>query len=368
MKLRAAYLLVAIAIFALIIGWRFFPERSQLTQTPLPALTVQPIAATEQLWSKTISTVGSISAWQEVVIGAEIGGRRLTRLLVEAGDHVKRGQLLAQLSPGTLEAELNESRAALQEYEASARDAMRAAVRARALQGSGALSKQAIDQALAASEVAQARVAAARSRLQTNELRLAYTQIYAPDDGVISLRSVTEGTLIQEGTEIMRLQRQGRLEWRAELPGPELALVAPGQAVRIELSSSQILGGRVRRVSPLVDPQNRTGMVYVDLESESNIRAGQFARGEIQLSQERVLTLPETAVLLRDGFSYVFRIDGNKVRLQKVTLGSRRHSLVAIHSGLNVDAAVVAAGVGFLSDGVMVHVAAASNSQPPVIR
>ncbi|MFX8218945.1 HlyD family efflux transporter periplasmic adaptor subunit, partial [Acinetobacter baumannii] len=96
------------------------------------------------------------------------------------------------------------------------------AERVKSLQGSEALSPQAIDQAVAAEAAGQARVAAAKARVQADELRLAYTQVRAPDDGVISARIATPGALVQPGQELFRLQRQGRLEWRAEVPGAEL--------------------------------------------------------------------------------------------------------------------------------------------------
>ncbi|MBE4574223.1 hypothetical protein BOO36_10230 [Vibrio navarrensis] len=370
MKRHLAYLFAAVACLSVAATALLITTRStaQPTSSPAapPALTVKPIFATVQQWPQTLNAVGTIAAWQEVVIGTEIGGR-LSRLLVDVGDQVKQGQLLAQLSPGTLEADLNASRAALQEAEVNAAEMGRAADRARTLQGTEVLSAQAIDQALAAGDAAQARLAAAHARVQADTLRLTYTQVRAPYDGVISARPAVEGALVQEGAEIMRLQRQGRLEWRAELPGPELARVAPGQTVVIKPGGTQAIEGRVRMISPQVDPQSRTGIVYVDLQPAAAMRAGLFARGELLLDQHTVLTLPETAVLLRDGFSYVFRIEGDKVRQQKVTLGVRRGDRVEIREGLAADTAVVESGVGFLADGVTVRVAASPSTPPQTI-
>ncbi|HHZ4816028.1 TPA: efflux RND transporter periplasmic adaptor subunit [Yersinia enterocolitica] len=359
--LFAAVACLSVAATALLITTRNAAQTTSLPAAP-PALTVKRIFAAKEQWPLTLNAVGTIAAWQEVVIGAEIGGQRLSRLLVDIGDQVKQGQLLAQLSPGTLEADLNASRAALQEAEVKASEMARAADRARALQGTEVLSAQTIDQALAAGDAAQARLAAARARVQGDSLRLSYTQVRAPDDGVISARPAVEGTLVQEGAEIMRLQRQGRLEWRAEFQGPELARVAPDQTVEIKLGGTQAIEGRVRLVSPQVDPQSRTGIVYVDLPPAAAVRAGLFARGELLLNQYMVLTLPETSVLLRDGFSYVFRIEGDKVRQQKVTLGIRRGGRVEIREGLAADTAIVESAVGFLSDGVTVRVADTSTN------
>lgn len=357
-----------IACAALFITLRSSIPSAPLPTTTTPVLTVRHTFASIQQWPEILHAVGSIAAWQEVIIGAEIGGKRLSRLLVNVGDRVEKGQLLAQLSTGTLEADLMASRAVLQEAEIDAAQARRAADRARMLQGTEALSEQSLDQALAVADTAHARLVAARARVQADLLRLTYTEVRAPDEGLISSISAVEGALVQTGAELMRLQRQGRLEWRAELPGPELVQVVPGQVVHLALGDSQIVEGRVRRVSPQVDPHTRTGIVYVDLESSARVRAGLFARGELLLTEHRVLTLPETAVLLRDGFSYVFLLDGSQVRQQKVTVGSRRDSKVEIREGIDADTPVVESGVGFLSDGVTIRLAAAdpkSSSQPP---
>jgi multidrug efflux pump subunit AcrA (membrane-fusion protein) len=121
---------------------------------PPPVLAVRTVLATEASWPQGVPAVGSIAAWQEVVIGAELGGQRLAQLLVDVGDPVRRGDLLAVLGSGTLQAELEASRAALREAEALALEAGRAAERARSLQGTEVLSAQAIDEAIAASEAA----------------------------------------------------------------------------------------------------------------------------------------------------------------------------------------------------------------------
>lgn len=333
------------------------------------ALSVSLTSAARERWPQTLPAVGSIAAWQEVVIGAEIGGLRLSQLLVETGDRVTRGQLLARLATGTLRAELKASRAALREASAAAAEAARAAERARTLHQRETLAIRAFEQAVAAAEMAEARLEAARARAQADQLRLDFTDVRAPDDGVISAVAAAEGALVHAGQEILRLQRQGRLEWRAELPGPDLARLAPGQSVRLALSGGETAEGRVRRVSPQVDPLTRSGIVYVDLEPSAVLRAGLFARGDILLDLREVMTLPDTAVLLRDGFSYVFGIEDGRARQQKVTVGARRGGRIEIRAGLEPGMPVVEAGVGFLSDGLTVRVVVAAGGAPlPALR
>jgi len=362
MKIRIPLLtLLTIALAAAFVAAVSGPAQAQQAQAasaaPKPALTVKRVVAQQSTWPQTLSGTGSIAAWQEVVIGAEIGGQRLAQLNVDVGDRVKKGQLLAKLSPGTLEADLAAAKAALLEAEASARDAHLTAERVKTLQGSEALSAQAIDQALAADAAAQARVAAARARVQADQLRLSYTQVTAPDDGVISARIATPGALVQPGQELFRLQRGGRLEWRAEVPGPELAQLRTGQLARVQPSGAPPVEGRIRRIAPQINAQTRNGLVYVDLKGGEALRAGLFARGDFVLGESAALTLPQSAVLLRDGFSYVFRIDGTKVRQTKVQVGRREANRVEVRAGLMAGAAVVESGVGFLADGDTVRVA-----------
>jgi RND family efflux transporter MFP subunit len=354
--LTAALTLALAAAFVVALSGPASAQAPAASTSPKPALTVKQVLAQSSTWPQTLSATGSIAAWQEVVIGAEIGGQRLAALMVDVGDRVKKGQLLARLSPGTLETDLAASKAALLEAEASAREAHQTAERVKTLQGSEALSPQAIDQALAADAAAQARVAAARARMQADQLRLAYTQVTAPDDGVINARLATPGALVQPGQELFRLQRQGRLEWRADVPGPELARLKAGQTVRVQPSGAPAVEGRIRRVAPQIDPQTRNGLVYVDLKAGEALRAGLFARGDFILGESAALTLPQSAVLLRDGFSYVFRIDGSQVRQTKVQVGRREGDRVEVRSGLAAGAAVVESGVGFLADGDTVRV------------
>jgi multidrug efflux pump subunit AcrA (membrane-fusion protein) len=135
--------------------------------------------------------------------------------------------------------------------------------------------------------------------LQAASLRLGKTAVLAPDDGVISARSATVGSLTQPGQELFRLIRGGRLEWRAEVPSADLARVQPGMPATLTSPAGQPVTGKVRAVAPSVDPQTRNGLVYVDLPP-SAVRAGMFARGEFELGRSPAVTLPP-AVVLREG-------------------------------------------------------------------
>lgn len=326
---------------------------------PKPALSVAAVQARSERWPQTLAANGSLAAWREVQVGTEASGQRIQRVAVDIGQRVRRGQLLAQLASDSLAAELAASQAGLLEAQASAQDAAATAARLKSLAGSEAVSAQQVEQAQAAEATARARVAAAQARVQADQLRLSHTRVVAPADGVIATKEAVEGALPQPGQTLFTLIRDGRLEWRAEVPGADLGRLAVGQPVRITPAGGQALDGRVRLVAPTVDPASRMGRVLVDVPAQGGARAGMFARGEFVLGEAAVLTLPQSALLLRDGFAYVFRVEGSKVRQAKVEAGRRQGERVEIRAGLKAGEPVVAQGVGFLADGDTVRVVAA---------
>ena len=332
------------------------------------ALTVTATSAQRGSLATGLSANGNIAPWQEAVVGAESSGSRLAEVRVNVGDVVKRGQVLATFVPDMARADLAQSKAAVNEAEATLAEASANALRARELQTSGALSAQQINQYLTAERTAAARLDAQRAAAQVQQLRLAQTQVLAPDAGVISARSATVGAVVPAGTELFKLIRQGRLEWRAEVAANELAQIKPGQTVRISASGATPLVGRVRIVAPTVDAATRNGLVYVDLPPGGTMKAGMFARGEFDTGSSSALTLPQSAVLLRDGFSYVFKLGAdNKVAQAKVTVGRRVGERIEITGGLDPAARVVAIGGGFLADGDTVRVVEAPAPAPTAV-
>lgn len=330
-----------------------------------PALTVtvtQPQASTMAL---KIAANGNVAAWQEASIGTEANGLRLAEVRVNVGDVVRRGQVLATFAADTMQAELAQTRAAVAEAEATLAEGSANAQRARELQATGALSAQAINQYLTAERTAQARLDAQRAAAKTQQLRLAQTQVLAPDHGIISARSATVGAVLPAGQELFRLIRGGRLEWRAEVAAADLAQLKPGLPVTITPAGGSPVKGKVRMLAPTVDPATRNGIVYVDLPEPGAARAGMFARGEFETGTAQGLSLPQSAVLLRDGFSYVLQVGADsKVTQTKVNVGRRWADRVEITGGLDKGARVVASGGGFLGDGDTVRIVESAPAVP----
>jgi RND family efflux transporter MFP subunit len=256
---------------------------------------------------------------------------------------------------------LAQARAAAAEASANLADASANAERARSLANTGALSGQQTGQYLTGELTAQARLESARANLQQQELRMQQTQVLAPDSGMVVARSATVGAVANPGSELFRLIRQGRLEWRAEVTATELARIQTGGKVSVTTAAGTAVAGKVRKVGPTVDPQTRAALVYVDLSTPvralSGVKAGMFARGEFELGNSNALVVPQQAVVVRDGFNYLFRIDAsNKVAQRKVQIGRRINESVEITDGIGPDATIAVTGAGFLNDGDTVRV------------
>jgi RND family efflux transporter MFP subunit len=360
---RAAIVAVLLLLALALVWWFWSRERSSepATTAPRPALTVTTVQPQRMDLPTTLAANGNIMAWQEAIIGAEASGLRIAAVLAGVGDHVRKGQPLAVLSSDTVRADVAQMRANLAEAEAAAAEAANNAQRARTLQGTGALSAVQINQYLTTEQTARARVEAARSTLQAQQSRLAQTRVLAPDSGIISARTATVGAITAPGTELFRLIRRGRLEWRAEVTSAELGRLTPGTTAVVTAASGARLAGRVRMIGPTVDPQTRSALVYVDLKplpgSAAAARAGMFARGEFDLGAAPALTVPQQAVVVRDGFSYVYQVDANRrVAQVKVQTGRMANDRIEILQGIAPETRVVASGAGFLNDGDLVRV------------
>ena len=335
------------------------PAAAKSASGARPALTVALTTLQRDEWPRTLGARGNIAAWQEAAVGAELAGYRVTEVLVNVGDVVKKGQTLARINAETVEADRAQVRAAVAEAEAVLAEARSNAARSRDLAEKGFISPQAATQTATLEQTAAARLAAVRAKLQAEDVRLAQTRLVAPDGGTISVRTATVGAQTQPGQELFRLIRGNRLEWRAEVPEAELGSVVPGMPATLRLPSGAEVRGTVRTVAPTVDPLTRNAIVYVDLQRSgaSPARAGMFARGEFDLGRTTAFWLPQTAVVQREGFSYVFRVDAdNRVAQAKVTVGRRAGDRIEITGGLEPQMPVVAGGAGFLADGDPVRV------------
>ena len=348
-------------------------EKTQALNTNA-ALTVNTVKIKRSMLNLTIPANGNIAAWQEAVVGTEVNGLLLNEVLVNVGDKVKRGQVLARFASGTISADLAQSKASLAEAKAAAIEAAGNASRAKSIQSSGALSTQQIEQFLSAEASTKARVEAAEATLNLQTIKLGQTTVNAPDDGVISSRTATVGSVAAAGQELFKLVRKGRLEWRAELTSADINKIRVGMQADLTLPDGQKIIGKVRAIAPSIDSATRNALVYIDIPAET-AKAGMYARGTFILENTEAYTLPASAIVLRDGFSYAMQViskagDTNgiaQIKQIKVNTGRRTGDLVelleienqngafqSIENQINDD--FVANGGAFLADGDTVRV------------
>ena len=361
MRIQSLALGCVFSLFVMVGAKAVYAQGAAPKAQARPALTVTVTRAQTQNLAQGVSANGTVAAWQEASIGAEIGGLRLTEVRVNVGDQVKAGQVLAVFAADNVLVEINQAKAAMNEAKAVAAEAQANADRARALQPSGVISAQQFNQSLTAEATAKARVESAQALMAVHELRLRQTQVKAPDSGVISSRSASVGAVVGLGTELFRQIRGNRLEWRADMVSSDLFQIKAGQKVHIQAAAGGTVTGTVRMVAPTVDGQNRTGTVYVDLPSNAmaSLKPGMYARGDFEFGSSSAAMVPQQSVVIRDGFSQIFVVQADqRVKLYKVNLGRRQGEWLEVTSGLPAEANVVVRGAGFLTAGDLVKVVA----------
>jgi RND family efflux transporter MFP subunit len=335
-----------------------------------PALTVTVAAARQVTWPAVLDATGTIVPWQEAIVGSQAAGLRLIEVSVNVGDPVKRGQVLARYDDTGLRAEAAQLRAATVQARATAAQASANEQRALALRGSGGISDQEVLQYATQAETARAQVEIAQAQLEAKQVQLRYANVVAPDDGVISARSASLGAVGASSQELFRLIRQQRLEWRGEVTAMQLANIVQGQRVELSLPDGGSATARVRQTAPALDERSRMGMVYADITRPESTRAGMYAAGRIVLAQRPAMVVPATSVVIRDGRSYVFKVQEERgaalVAAQAVTTGRRQGSEVEIMEALREGERVVAQGAGLLNDGDVVRIARPAASAPLV--
>jgi len=325
------------------------------------ALTVSVTKPESSQWPVLIPASGRLAAWQEAVIAAEVGGMRIIDVRADVGEEVKKGDLLVQFADDTAQAELKQQQASVEQAEADLDQAVANADRGRRLTGSGAISSQQTTEYLITERKAKAALSSSQAALASAQLTLDRTKIHAIDDGVISERSASLGKVVTAGEELFKLIRQNRIEWQAELPVKRLADVKEGTKAIIPTPLGDV-GGEVRLVSPATSTASGRVTVYVALRPAAGMpspKTGLLVSGNFEFDPTDALTVPATAITLRDGFSYVFVVnmtDQPTVTRKRVETGRRQGDRIEILSGIEQSDEVVIAGGAFLADGSVVRV------------
>lgn len=323
---------------------------------PPTTLAVSLVPVSEQTIARSVVVSGPVTAWEEMQLGVELSGVRITALHVDVGQQVRKGDVLLELDARSATADLAQAEAGLREAQAALELAQANVRRAEPLAAQQLISAAQLDELRAQRVSALARVGTAQAARDNAALRRDFARLRAPADGIISKRLVQPGQIVGAGSELLRLIRDGRLEWRAELAEGELAQVSVGDTVVLPSREGPV-SGRVRAVSPGLDAQTRTGTVHADLPAPGSLQPGSYVEGRIQVGQARGLTVPSAAVVLRDGHPYVFTVDAQGVaRRVRVQTGASVDGRTEVIDGVAAGQSVVLEGAGFLGDGDKVRV------------
>lgn len=355
---------VAAAVLAVVglILWRGHtadPAAGTLaTQQAIPLVSVISPGVTPVTSSVTFT--GTISARYDMPIGIEGDAGRIIGVYVEAGDHVKRGQLLAKIDESVWQPQVNRLEAALEQAKAQAALSAAEYRRAAAVESAGALSKEEIEKRRALSLTDAANVKVAAAMLAEAEARLRRTRVVAPADGVVLTRKAEVGQTASPGGEaLFRLANGGEIEMRGQVAEQDMAVLTVGQPADVRLvGSAQPFEGHVRLLGAVIDPVTRLGDIRISLKPNPALRPGAFARGSVLVSKAERPILPQTAVLsdIKGPYVYVVGTD-SRVERRDVQVGGTISAGIIITNGLTGSERIVTTAAGFLRQGEKVNVA-----------
>lgn len=353
------------------------PEPNQVR-----GITISVVPAARREVIETLPVTGTLVAREEIMVGPELDGLRITDILVEEGDRVEKGQVLARLARDTIDtllaqntanaaraqAAIAQQKAQLQQALAQHTEAQASVERARTLIKTGATSQEVLDQRERAVKVAAAQVTAneeavaaaeadaAQTKANRDELevRLGRTDIKAPEAGIISARSARIGAIVlSANTEpLFRIVKDGAIDLDAEVPESALPRIAPGLPVAVTPAGFQSpLAAKVRLVGANVERATRLARVAVALPADERLRPGAYGRGIIEIARHEGVALPQSAVQFTPEGAFVLVVEGEIVRRREVKTGLKGEGYVEIVEGVKQGESVVARAGGFLRDG-----------------
>jgi HlyD family secretion protein len=352
-------------------------------QVTLPAITV--VAVEKRIIDDTVYVSGLITPVEQVQVAPLIEGQPIEELLVDIGDQVTAGQVLARLSSSTLmlqkaqlaaslasaKALIAQADAQMIEAQSASDEALRVSKRTQILFEQGTAPQATLDKAISAAVSATSRLAVATQSLAATranlalvdaqtanlDLQLARTDVKAPVSGEITARNAQIGVVASAGAQPMfTIIRDSSLELRADVAEADISRLMVGQSVTLRLSASaQAITGTVRLVEPTIDLQTRQGRIRVQIDAgddTSNIvRPGMFAEAAVLVSSREVLALPVTSIGQRAEQTQAMQVIDGQASLKDVQTGVRDNGWVEVVTGLNLGDTVVAKAGAFVRDG-----------------
>lgn len=349
----------------------------------VPSITV--VAADRREIAETVVVSGSLLPREEVVVGVDIDGLKITDLAVDQGDRVSAGQVIARLADDTIRTQIAQStsniaradaaiaqaKSNIASAEASQVEAAAALKRAEPLRDKGIISQDVMEARTAASRGADARLSAAKAAYDVAvadkavliaqrseiELRLGKTEIKAPTAGVVLSRSARIGAVAGgSGEPLFRIARDGKIELEADIQESTLQRIRVGQAVSVTPAGfDKAIAGEIRLVSPQVETTTRLGKIRIALPADAGVRSGSFARGLIEIVRREGVVVPRSAVTIERGHATLHVVKDGRIESRKVETGISGGGHVEIAKGLTAGEQVVAKAGTFVRDGDQVN-------------
>lgn len=326
-------------------------------------LSVETVLPSQDNIGSTLSADGTINAKDVANVSAKVSGVAIERILVEEGQRVKAGQILAVFDTDAMEQQVLQAEADVAEAEATLANATADAARVLPLIDIDAISKQEADRYRTAKLQAQASLQASKARLSTQRLSVNNANVVAPVSGIISEKMAEVG-MVAGGDPLFTIIKGGILEWRADIDPKLIGEVNVGTPVQVSLPGGDSVMGQVSRIAPTAD-NNRQITIYASLAANAKVRAGMYQTGEFLLGSSSAQTVPNSAIVSNDGYDYVMLVtnistkDGHnigRIKQQRVTLGERFGDSIMLTEPLPAESRLVKQGGSFLNDGDLVRV------------
>ncbi|WP_414903450.1 efflux RND transporter periplasmic adaptor subunit [Sphingomonas flavalba] len=351
---------IAVAIVAALAfylhGKSAAPADGAAAQQQQPTVTV--FVPGRQSVDHEINATGSLAAQVDMPVAVVGEGGMVTRVLVQPGQWVGAGAVLATIERSVQTQQVAQQQAALNVARADARIAQANLDRALQLVDRGFISKAQVEQLQATRDAANARVGLAQAQLSEMRARTGRLDIRAPAAGLVLTRAVEPGQVVGSGTgTLFRMARGGELELRAQLSEDDMTRLKVGaSATVIPVGSDKSFAGRIWQLSPVINPDTRQGIARIALPYDPALRPGGFAQASILAGTDSVPLVPDSAVQSDDKGSFVYVIGKDNVAERRaITVGQVTDRGVSITSGLDGGEQVVMSAGGFLSPGQKVR-------------
>ena len=345
------------AALVLLAAWFMFGGAAKPTDAGKGAKqspTVTVVVPGRQMVDRIVSATGNLAARREMPVGVAGEGGMVAAVLVEPGQWVGAGQVLATIDRRVQAQQANSLSSQIAVSQADARLAQSELDRAQQLVARGFISKADIDRKTAARDSARARVRVAQAQYQQSLASNSRLDIRAPAAGLVLERRVEPGQVVSAGSGVLfRLAKGGEIELLARLSESDLARMSVGQQATVTpVGSAQGFKGQIWQVAPVIDPQTRQGVARIAVPYDKALRPGGFASASIISGSADAPLLPESAVQSDDKGSFVLIVGkGNKVERRNVQVGDVNDRGVTILNGLNGQEAVVMSAGAFLNPG-----------------